>query len=138
MPNESAHVETLKKAYSLWRETKGGSADHWLSIVDKHISFGSMARGAEPVAFAKDYDNREDLRAYFKGLSDEWTMVDYVMDEYVAQGDAVVARGSCSWTNKKTGKTMDTPKLDFWRFRDGKAVEFYEYYDTAQVMAAAV
>jgi ketosteroid isomerase-like protein len=32
---------------------------------------------------------------------------------------------------------VDTPKIDFWRFRDGKVVEFYEYYDTARVFAAA-
>jgi len=31
----------------------------------------------------------------------------------------------------------ETPKVDFWRFRDGKAVEFYEYFDTACVAAAA-
>ena len=41
------------------------------------------------------------------------------------------------WTNRKTGKIAETPKVDFWRFRDGKAVEFYEYFDTACVAAAA-
>ena len=49
-------------------------------------------------------------------------MVYYRIDEFIAQGDAVVARGSTSWTNKKTGKTAETPKVDFWRFRDGKAL----------------
>ena len=29
-----------------------------------------------------------------------------------------------------------TQKADSWRFAVGKAVEFYEYYDTAQVAAA--
>ena len=48
-----------------------------------------------------------------------------------------VARGSTAWINKKTGKKAETPKVDFWRFRDGKAVEFYEYFDTACVAAAA-
>jgi len=46
-------------------------------------------------------------------------------------------RGSTAWRHKRTGKVADTPKVDFWRFRDGKAVEFYEYYDTAAVFAAA-
>jgi ketosteroid isomerase-like protein len=32
---------------------------------------------------------------------------------------------------------METPKIDFWRFKDGKAIEFYEYFDTACVAAAA-
>jgi hypothetical protein len=59
------------------------------------------------------------------------------VDEFIAQGDAVFMRGSTAWRNKRTGRTAETPKVDFWRFRDGKAVEFYEYYDTARVIAAA-
>jgi ketosteroid isomerase-like protein len=31
---------------------------------------------------------------------------------------------------------VSTPKADSWRFADGKAVEFYEFFDTAQVMMA--
>jgi len=90
-----------------------------------------------PLAFARQYNNREELKACFNGLLSDWSMINYTIDEYVAQGDAVFARGSTSWINKKTGKAMDTPKVDFWRFRNGKAVEFYEYFDTAYVAAAA-
>jgi len=42
-----------------------------------------------------------------------------------AQGDAVIARGSMVWTSKATGRIAETPNVDFWRFRDGRAVEFY-------------
>ncbi|MFH1345642.1 MAG: hypothetical protein ABIL01_31215 [Pseudomonadota bacterium] len=49
----------------------------------------------------------------------------------------MVARGSTKWINKHTGKRAENPKVDFWRFRGGKAVEFYEYFDTACVAAAA-
>ena len=31
----------------------------------------------------------------------------------------------------------ETPKVDIWRFREGKAVEFYEMFDTAAAFAAA-
>jgi uncharacterized protein len=48
-----------------------------------------------------------------------------------------VMLGRCSWRYKKTGKVVSTPKCDSWRFANGKAVEFYEYFDTAQVHAAA-
>lgn len=89
------------------------------------------------MAFAKDYTRRDQLRHYFNGLLSDWIMIDYIADEFVAQGDTVVMRGSCSWANKRTSKTVSTPKIDFWRFRDGKAIEFYGYYDTAAVFAAA-
>jgi ketosteroid isomerase-like protein len=28
------------------------------------------------------------------------------------------------------------PKVDIWRFRNGKAIAFHEFYDTAQVASA--
>jgi ketosteroid isomerase-like protein len=31
---------------------------------------------------------------------------------------------------------VSTPKADSWRFADGKAVEFCEFYDTAQLRDA--
>jgi hypothetical protein len=137
MSNEAANVEILKDAYRQWHETRGESVEHFLSIADPQISFGSVPRGAAPLHFAKQYDNRETLQGYFDGLLADWAMEYYTIDEYIAQGDAVVARGTCAWTNKKTGKRAETPKVDFWRFRNGKAIEFYEYFDTACAAAAA-
>ena len=137
MSDEAANVAILKEAYRQWHETKGGSLPQLLSIVDPMISFGSVPRGVAPLAFATQYDSRKALQGYFDGLLTNWTMVYYTIDEYIAQGDAVFARGATAWTNRITGKTAETPKVDFWRFRDGKAVEFYEYFDTACMAAAA-
>ena len=138
MSNENANVAILKHAYARWHETKGGSEDEFFAFLDDNISFGSIPRGQEPLAFAKQYNSKQALRSYFDSLLSEWSMVHYTIDDYIAQGDTVAARGSCAWTNKKTGKTVDTPKVDIWRFKDGKATEFFEYFDTAQVMAAAM
>jgi ketosteroid isomerase-like protein len=137
MSNEATNVATLKEAYHQWHESRGGSVKQLLSICDPGITWGSIPRGKPPLDFAKQYESRDALQAYFDGLLNDWSMIHYTIDEYIAQADAVVARGSTSWKNKKTGKVMDTPKVDFWRFRNGKAVEFYEYFDTAHVMAAA-
>ena len=137
MSDETANVAILKDAYRQWHETRGGSVKQLISICDPAISWGSIPRGAAPLNFATQYDNRAALQGYFDGLLADWTMVHYTIDEYIAQGDAVFARGSCAWTNKRTGKIAETPKVDFWRFRNGKAVEFYEYFDTAHVAAVA-
>lgn len=60
-----------------------------------------------------------------------------VVDEYVAEGDRVCALIRTSWTNKTTGKIIETPKVDFWRFGGDKAIAFYEYYDTAAIFEGA-
>jgi len=137
MSNEVANVEILKAAYHQWHETQGGSVDQFFAFLDDKILFGSIARGEAPLEFAKQYNGKAELRGYFDNLLKDWKMIHYRIDEYVAQGDAVVARGTCAWTNRKTGKPVETPKVDFWRFHNGKAVEFYEYFDTAKVALAA-
>jgi ketosteroid isomerase-like protein len=135
--NEAKNVAILKEAYQKWHETRGGSVDHFIGIVDENVSFGSLPRGAAPMQFAAQYDNREVLRDYFNGLLDQWSMNYYDVKQFIAQDDMVVMQGTCSWTNKATGKTCETPKVDIWRFRDGKAIEFYELFDTAAAFAAA-
>lgn len=137
MGNESSNVATLKDAYQRWHDSRGGSVDHWMSICTDDISFGSLAQAAPEMRFAATYSNRDALRGYFEGLLGDWEMIHYTVDEFVAQGDSVFMKGSTAWRNKRTGRAVDTPKVDFWRFRNGKAVEFYEYYDTARVFAAA-
>ena len=100
MSKEAANVEILKEAYGKWHGTRGGRLDHFLGMADPDISFGSVSRGAAPLTFAKQYDNREAMKAYFAGLLADWTMVHYTVDEYIAQGDTVVARGTTAWINK--------------------------------------
>lgn len=139
MSSEQQNVAILTELYRRWHETRGRSVNDWFAIIDDRIQFGSLPRGAQPaIAFATDYDRKETLRSYFTALTDGWSMNHYTVDEFIAQGDAVVMRGRMAWTNKATGKRFDSPKLDFWRFRDGKAIEFYEYFDTAAATAAAV
>jgi ketosteroid isomerase-like protein len=138
MSDEARNVEILKQAYKRWSESKGASADDWLKICADNIAFGSLAQGAAPAArYLTAYQNRDTLRDYFAGLTRDWEMIEYVPEHYVAQGDRVVMLGRCAWRFKKTGAVVSTPKADAWRFANGKAVEFFEYYDTAQVFAAA-
>ena len=75
---------------------------------------------------------------YLEGLVATFDMLHYTIDDYVAQGDRVVAIGSTAWQDRNTGKSFDTPKVDIWRLKDGRIVEFFEFYDTAKVQAVTV
>jgi ketosteroid isomerase-like protein len=82
------------------------------------------------------YRERDEIKEYFAGLARDWEMIEYRVDHFVAQGDRVVALGHCSWRAKKSGAVVSTPKADSWQFKDGKAVAYYEFFDTAQVAKA--
>lgn len=136
MSDETRNVALLKHAYARWSETLGASAEEWLAICSETISFDSIARGPEGANYLTDYRGRDALRDYFAGLERDWQMIEFAAEHFVAQGDRVVMLGRCAWRYKKTGKVVWTHKADSWRFENGKAVEFFEYYDTAQVHAA--
>lgn len=139
MSDETGNVEILRKAYDRWASSKGASVDDWLAICDADIAFGSIAQGRQEGAeYLAAYTSRDALKEYFGGLTRDWEMIDWIVDHFVAQGDRVVMLGHCTWRYKKTGKIVSTPKADSWRFANGKAVEYFEYYDTAQIATAVV
>jgi uncharacterized protein len=137
MADEANNVEILKPIYQRWSDSKGASVDEWMKLCADNIAFGSLAQGApEGARYLTAYDNRAALKEYFSGLARDWDMLEWRTDQFIAQGDRVVVLVHCKWRYKKTGKVVSTPKADVWRFANGKAVEFFEYYDTAQVHAA--
>ena len=136
MSDEAQNVAILTEAYRRWHDSRGSSVDHWMSICDENIQFGSLIQGSAPgVAYMSEYKARDELGRYFEGLAHDWEMIEYKVDQFVAQGDRVVMLGRCAW-HKNSGKVVNTPKVDSWRFANGEAVEYYEYFDTAQVYAA--
>ena len=134
----ASNVTVLKEAYKRWHESKAGSVDHWLHLMTDDVKFRSLAEGAIQMQFTRPSSNKAEVEQYFKGLTNEWIMNDYRVDEYIAEGDRVVALCHVSFKHRKTGKTLVTPKADFHKFRDGKICEFFEFYDTAKALAATI
>jgi ketosteroid isomerase-like protein len=137
MSDENQNVASLKEAYRIWHDTKAGSVDHWLNLMTDDVKFRSLAQGAKPMEFTRTSSCKDEVKDYFAGLTADWEMIYYRIDEYIAKGDRVVALGHVSFTNKRTGKILETPKADFHKFRDGKICEFFEFYDTAQAITVA-
>ena len=108
------------------------------AIFADNFKFGSIAQGGHGAPYLKSYQSRDPRAIFRRSASSDWDMLEYTTDHFIAQDDRVVMIGHCSWRNKRTGKVVSTPKADSWRFADGKAVEFYEFYDTAQLSAATV
>ena len=131
------NVALLKDAYQRWHDTKAGCVDHWLNLMTDDVQFRSLAAGAVEMQFTRPSCSKDDVKQYFAGLTNEWEMIYYRVDEYIAQSDRVVALGQVSFKHKKSGKILVTPKADFHKFRDGKICEFFEFYDTAQALATA-
>jgi ketosteroid isomerase-like protein len=135
MSEEARNVGILKEAYGLWHDTKGASVDHWMSICADQLDFGSLAQSVKSVPYMTVYESKEKLGEYFAGLSRDWEMIEYRIEHYVAERDRVVALGRCSWRARKSGVVVWTPIANSLRLAGGKIIEFYEYFDTAQVIS---
>lgn len=136
MTIESENIARLKQAYAQWSGQKGADCQCWMDLMAEDVSLGSLADGAPEMSFSARRNSRDQILDYLNELTRDWDMLSFDMGDFIAQGDRVVAIGRVAWRNKATGKIADTPKIDVWRFRDGKAVDFIEFYDTARSFEA--
>lgn len=135
---EDRHVEALREVYEVWRGSKGTNTRPWLDIMGPAITFRSLGASVPVIGFARNGVSPADVERYFADLARDWEMVDYEVESMIAQGDRVAVLSNCSWRNRHTGKVSATMKADFFRFDDGRVVEFAELFDTAGAVEAAL
>ena len=85
------------------------------------LPHGGLYRGLEEVR-----------RNVFDPLDRDW-WAEFVVtpDEFIEEGDQVVVLGRYRGVAKETGKRLDVPFVHVWSFRDGLAVRFRQFLDTA-------
>ena len=57
--------EILAREYTRWHESKGGSVESWMEIVDNDIRFGSLAEGMPAATFTARVNGKHELKRYF-------------------------------------------------------------------------
>ena len=106
MGTPSDNVARLKSVYRQWHESKGASVKAWLDIMADDVRCYSLAAGAPSAEFTAPISSKKDFERYFKGLLDDWEMIHYTTDEFVAEGDRVAVLGSTAWRNRMTGREI--------------------------------
>jgi ketosteroid isomerase-like protein len=130
------NVDRLRPAYKAWDDTRAADPSVWLDLFAEEVDMRSLADGAPGMEFTSNRKGLAQAREFFAGVAREWEMISFSADDFISEGDRVVMIGRCSWRHKGTGKAVESPILHVWRFRDGKAVELFECFDTARAVAA--
>ncbi len=94
MGSPSDNVAKLKAGYRQWHESKGGSVKGWLDLMVDDVKCYSLAGGAPGAEFTAAITSKKDFERYFKGLLDDWEMINYKTGEFIAEGDRVAMRGT--------------------------------------------
>ena len=136
MGEEAANLKLVKGAYSNWNNNKEVSFENWMNLLADDVRWRSLGGGAAGMEFTGTCQCKDDVRNYFVGLAQDWEMQHYTPEHFVAEGEWVVMRGTCGWRHRRTNKVVETPKADFLRLKNGKVVEFHEFYDTAAALQA--
>lgn len=123
-------IDEVAEAYRTWRESRGSNVDEVIDMMADEIEMRSVLDPGLPDDLAADRKTRDEARQYFEILSRDWEMIDYPQDKIVADGDTVVWIGRCHWRHRATGREINSPKVDIWTFRNGKAVRFFEMFDS--------
>jgi ketosteroid isomerase-like protein len=134
---EESNVQVLRVGYQMWNESKAGSVDYWMNLVADDVRWRTLGADVAGPEFAAGCGSKQEVERYFQKVGEQWEMLSYVAEEFIAQGDRVVMLGRCHWKHRQTNRVVESPKADVHRFRNGKIVDFMEFYDTAAVVAAA-
>jgi ketosteroid isomerase-like protein len=137
-PSIDAATRTrLRSVYRRWIASGGTDPDPWLELMADEFHVRTLSNGAGGVEFSRACFCKADLSAYFIGLMGDWDMLDYRVDEVITEGDKILVLLHSTWRNVRTGKLVEGPALDAWRFKDGRAVEKFEFSNSAAWIAAA-
>jgi ketosteroid isomerase-like protein len=69
----------------------------------------------------------------FSRLGSEWIDYKFTPEDYVANGDKVVAYGTYTGTYKLTGRPFAARVAHVWKLRDGKIISFEQFVDSQSV-----
>jgi ketosteroid isomerase-like protein len=69
----------------------------------------------------------------FSRLGSEWIDYKITIEDYVAEGDKVVAYGTYSGTYKKTGKPFTARVAHLWKLKNGRITSFEQFVDSQPV-----
>lgn len=127
--------ENVKTVQSMYAAFASGDVPSVLGSMDPEIVWNEAE--SFPYADGNPYVGPEAIvEGVFMRLGSEWEYWNLAIEKLHDAGDTVVARGRYQAKNKATGIEINAQFAHFWGIRDGKAVTFQQYADTAQAQHA--
>lgn len=127
MAANQARIQALYVAYA------AGNRMAFNDLLAEDVRWHSV--GPADLPWAGMREGRDAVHEYFRILEGVSAVEGYTPEHAVGDGDWLILLGTLRVRVKDDTHGVDYPKVDAFRFRDGKIVEFREYYDTATAQA---
>ena len=122
----------LAEVYAAYRRKDAGPL---IGLLAEDASYNSVA-GLQDFRFAGPCHGRDAWIENLARIAEDYELEKYEVLQMVAQGDLVAAHADVAFRDRKTGKVAGSEKIDLFRLRDGRVLEFNEFFDSLGVRAA--
>lgn len=125
------NLEIVKSTYEGKTSEENGKA------LASHVAEDVQWTEAKGFPYAGTYVGLEEItKNVFSRLGSEWIDYKFTPENYVAEGDKVVAFGTYTGTYKVTMKPFSARVAHIWQLKDGKIVKFEQFVDSKTVVDA--
>jgi uncharacterized protein len=129
--NEQANTRLVQQAY---QRIATGDLPALLNMLTAEVQW--QLPEMENVPFAGVWQGHEGVSQFFRTVDKVQETVKFEPQEFIAQGDKVVALGHFVMRLKATDSTVRSAWAHVWTVQAGKVSRFHEYVDTAAVSRA--
>lgn len=130
--SEQDNTQIVKDAYASF---KRGDIESILTALTEDVTW-TLPGPTDIIPFAGERRGRDEVGQFFSALAENQEPLEFEPQQFVAQGDKVVALGQYRWRIKSTGRETASDWAHVFTVRDGKIAGFQEYYDTADCVNA--
>src|SRR5262245_5517684 len=127
--NEQENIRLVQQAYEAMAT---GDVESLLKLMDLDVEWHMPAM--EDVPFAGARFGHNGVREFAYLLADSHEVVEFVPEQFIAQGKIVVALGRFTMRVRATGRKIVSDWAHAWTIDGGKITFFREYVDTAAVV----
>ncbi len=121
------NVKTVADIYEAFGK---GNVIFILENIHPEVVWHSL--GKDGVPYAGEF-NHSNVIKFFERLAENYDVQEFVPAKIFEAEGTVYAFGNFSGKARKSGKSFSSPWAMEWGFKDGKVVNFQNYFDTLNV-----
>jgi len=128
---EQDNIKVVQEAYASFGR---GDIEALLGSLDENVEWVLPGEGLIPQAGT--YRGRDGVARFFQLLNETTEFAAFEPQEFLAQGDRVIALGTYKGKARATGRPFESSWAMSFLLRDGKVLKFREYTDTGAIGSA--
>jgi ketosteroid isomerase-like protein len=122
----------LDAAYAGWGASHGTTPSAFFELMDEAIEFRTVLEREYPRdPLSGPFIGKALVIGYWTAIAESWDLVSSQTEALVAEGDRAIWYGQVRWRHRRTLREFASPKVDVWTVWQGRAIRYFEMFDTA-------